>query len=483
MSYTVIENFSGGVDRTRPIYALKNGQLYEGINGHLSRGGDFEKRKAFVKKYTLPSGTFGLLAVGTTLYTFGSATDPGVPSGITYQRLQHETAGFNMVELVSADVFEGYVYAVARFWNGSTYQNRHYYNGTRITDWTEGVTGKPWAVGTLAKTHKRKVYAAANSILYFSDVDTPSSWNWIATGSPGASSGVGSGYINMANHQTGSDEITALGVYKSNMVVMSRRVIQIWLMESDPDANNQIQVVLETGTRSPKAVRGFGDFDMLYLSDSGIRSIRSINYQTTAGVLDIGTPIDPLVRQHTMGLTETQVRNACSIVEPIDGRFWLAVGDKIFVFTHFQSKNIAAWSWYEPGFEISDMVSVNDRIYVRSGFDIYLYGGDDNNTFGDDYDVVCQLPFISNNKPGSYKQVTGCDIAASGEWDVEFLVDPSDLTQTVRIGLMEGFTFLDAHTGALGYTTHIAPRLVHRGDGYASLSSVAVYFQPGVEST
>lgn len=483
MSYTVVENFSGGVDRTRPIYALKNGQLFEGINGHISRGGDFEKRKAFVKKYELPSGTFGLLAIGTALYTFGSDASPAVPTGINYQRLQHETAGYNMVEMVYADVFEGKAYVIARFWNGTTYVNRHFYDGTRITDWTEGVSGKPSAIGTIAKTHKRKVYSAAGSILYFCDVDEPTSWNWIATGSPGASSGVGAGFVNMANHQTGSDDITALGVYKSNLVAMSRRVIQIWQMEADPDANYQVQVVLETGTRSPNAVRGFGDYDMLYLSDSGIRSIRSINYQTTAGVLDIGTPIDPLVREHVLGLTDTQVQNACSIVEPVDGRFWLALGDKVFVFTHFQSKSIAAWSWYEPGFEISHMVSINDRIYARSGFDVYLYGGDDNNTYGDDYDVVCQMPFITNNKPGSYKQVTGCDIAAQGVWDVEFLVDPSDLTQKVSVGEMDGFTFLDANTGALGYTTHIAPRLVHRGAGYASLSSVAVYFLPGAESS
>ena len=46
MAYVSIENFAAGVDQTRPIYAAPQGTLWQGINGHLSRGGDFEKRKA-----------------------------------------------------------------------------------------------------------------------------------------------------------------------------------------------------------------------------------------------------------------------------------------------------------------------------------------------------------------------------------------------------------------------------------------------------
>jgi hypothetical protein len=163
--------------------------------------------------------------------------------------------------------------------------------------------------------------------------------------------------------------------------VFARRVIQIWNMQDNPASNVPSQFLTETGTRAPRSVRGFGDIDCFYLSDSGIRSIRARSATNLAGVNDVGTPIDTLVREYLATLTETQIANAVSIVDPVDGRFWLAVGRRVFVFSYFPSKKISAWSWYEPGFEITDMVTLNDRVYARAGDQIYLYGGSANATY------------------------------------------------------------------------------------------------------
>jgi len=373
------------------------------------------------------------------------------------------------------DLFEGEIYAIAQFSDGAVF---HYHNvssgvGVMLSDWNSAGAGYPTTKGEIAKTYKRKVYSAKNSLLYFSALDHPEYWYYGASPTY-----VDAGFLNMANHQTGSDMVTALGVYKDQMVVFARRVIQMWHMAADPAENSQVQVISETGTRSPKAVNGFGDFDVFYLSDSGIRSLRAADYSSTAGVVDVGTPIDTLVRSQLVSITEAEIAAAVSVVEPVDGRFWLALGNKVFVFSYFPTKKISAWSWYEPGFNITEFASLADRVWCRSGDTIYLYGGGDNATY-DATVATVQLPFISSRQQATYKQILGFDCAVAGSWDVDLLLDPNDLDQVVQVGLMTDMSYNDANTGAVGYGTHIAPRLVSQGSGYASISSVAIHFEGG----
>ena len=64
-------------------------------NAHITRGGEIEKRPAFVELADLPSNTTGLAASGGQIYVFGDAAPssinfaPGTPSNINYVRLQH----------------------------------------------------------------------------------------------------------------------------------------------------------------------------------------------------------------------------------------------------------------------------------------------------------------------------------------------------------------------------------------------------------
>lgn len=134
MSYFLVEDFRLGQDSRKSTLTALPGTLTTLVNGHITRGGEIEKRKSFVSTYTIPSGTFGLIAASGTLYTFGSGVDPGVPAGITYQRLQHPSA-LAMTALLSADLFDGDIYAIAEYSDGSVY---HFFDGTRITDLVDG---------------------------------------------------------------------------------------------------------------------------------------------------------------------------------------------------------------------------------------------------------------------------------------------------------------------------------------------------------
>lgn len=463
MAYILVESFSGGVDRSRPRYVGPAGTLWSGINGHLTRGGDFEKRKEFAVHLNLPAGTFGMAKTADGLYTFGSAADPGVPAGITYMRLEHPTdAARTMTKVLSWDLFAGLLYVIAKYDNGDV---RHFYDGAHVDDWNAGGTN-PTGYGSIAKTHRRKVYSPVGSILWFSELDVGNVFDTAESGS---------GFQNMSNHHSGSDVVRAMTTYNELLAIMSRRVIQIWDMQDDDANNAPFQTLTETGTRSPRSVQGFGDVDAFYLSDSGVRSLRARSGTNLAGVNDVGTPIDPLIREYIGTLTDAQVEDACSTVEPVDGRYWLALGGRIFVFSYFPTKKISAWSWYEPGFDITDLVTLNDRVYARAGDVIYLYGGASNDSYGSDYDVTAALPFLSGGKPGTFKNLNGMDLASTGTWNCKVLVDPNDEAQYIDVGDLQGVTWFDDGIGVPGHCTHISPVLVHRGAGQASVSQIGIH--------
>jgi len=135
MPYILITDFKAGLDVRRLPEAATPGSLTTLINAHINRGGEIEKRLSFVSKYTIPTGTFGLQATTSALYVFGSGTDPGVPSGLTYQRLQHPDA-LAMSSITHSEVFGGKIYAIAKYSDGTEYA---FFDGALVTDWLDGI--------------------------------------------------------------------------------------------------------------------------------------------------------------------------------------------------------------------------------------------------------------------------------------------------------------------------------------------------------
>ena len=493
MGTITVSNFAGGLDRTRPIYALENGRLWTGNNGHITRGGDFEKRKGFISILSgieLVNKTYGCLSDGVyKLYVYGSANILGYPvnvamtnfdSGsiqINYVRLQNAAA--NMTKVRSADWFAGKQYVIADFDDGKTV---HFYDGVIVSDWFTGGASLPTSTSQTAAmmTYKRKVYAALQSLLYFSAYDFPTYWFYGVTPTkPGA------GFLNMSNNLTGNELITALAVYKSQLAVFSPNAIQLWSMDNNPTLNAPGQIITGTGTTAKKTVIGFGDKDVVYLSKSGIRSLQAIDYGGTATVQDLGTPIDALIQENIpMGYDIAE--RSCACVDPVDGRLWMNLAGVIYVYSYFPGKKIAAWTTYTGAgcTDITDMVVVGNRVVTRdSTGNMYAYGG----TTGLEYDyepATVQLPFMSMADASGYKQITGFDAALSGTWDVNLLFDPSDLTQKVSIGTVDAFTYNDPNIGAVGYGTHIAPSLVSSASPTAaSLSAVSLHYLGGERDT
>lgn len=474
MSYTVTDNFARGIDRRRPIFASASGSVWEATNCHISRGGDIEKRKALVKVAQLPATCFGIIGGPSTIFTFGSAAPPEVPTGVTYKQCVHPVSpSTKMTAILSSVLFDGKPYCIARFADGNIY---HYYDGAINSDMqSAGEADKPPAVGTIAYTYRSKVYTLASSILEYCGINKPLGWT-IGTDA-------GAGYINMANQFGGSALLTGVEVFQGYLALFAERAIQVWSINEDQTQNRQSQVLKNTGTVSPRSVLAFGDIDVFYLDYTGIRSIRARVPSNAAFVNDIGTPIDPYVREWRNTLSPVAVKNALSVIEPLDGRFWMILGSRAFVLSYFPASQIQAWTCYDltddsgTQFECIDVTTYYEKLYLL-GADksLYLLGGNS----GEQYDstvATIQLPFIHSSKPNTDKLVSGVDIASQGEWEIALLVDPRDETRVVNIGRLRGVTTNDLGSAGAAATTHVAPRLVNRSSGYAALSQVMVTFQ------
>ncbi len=575
MAYLTIEDFKAGLDTRRMEEASAAGSLQTLKNAHINRGGEIEKAKAWVSKYTLPAGTFSLFSASGLLYVFGSPADPGVPSGITYQQIISPDA----VALQSVDTldnFKGQVYVVGTFADSLQY---HFLDGVPVSDWYEGLVrpqmntanydafltefaaflnqdeavGASYTPGTntivltgrvvnvtftvdvstlggsfplysdtpdqtitanlytaasatdqqvtnlhfggtceggdrftvilntnnyygavavhdervaQVKTHKSKVYAAFDVNLGFSGVADATGWK---------PQDIGSGTIDMSAESSSDEALTGLGVYQNKLAVFGPTVTQIWNVDADPDLNTQLQVLDNIGTRAKKTIKSFGDSDVFFLSDFGIRSLRARDASNSAGITDVGTPIDDLVIAHLETLTIQQHEAACSAIEPNSGRYIMSLGLKQYIFSYFPSSKISAWSTWEPGFNLEDFAALDGRLYARSGNIVYLLGGDGNDEYTSEQ-VVVETPYLDARSIATWKEWTGIDLILEGQWDVYINTNPAFPNEFEKTATITRTSIGEMNLKMAASAEVIKFKFVHQGSGPAKISKIIVHY-------
>lgn len=342
-------------------------------------------------------------------------------------------------------------------------------NGTEIYT----VTGASSGTGTTVLTFKQKMYSTASANLYFSALKAPT--QWIA--------GVDPGFINMSLENAGAENLTAAAQYQGLMAIFSPNAIRIWSIVEDSAANVSLQTLDNSGTIAPQSVISYGNNDVFYLDSSGIRSLKARNASDSAYVSDVGTSIDPHVLEFFDSLTEAEISKATAIVEPLDGRYWIAIANRVYVFSYFPAKKISAWSYYDLDITITHFAKVGKRIFVRAtdtdGDDgLYLYGGANNDTYpiaGEDI-ITVELPFMSANNPAAFKDLIGFDIIATNEWKVEVLPNPNDETVKINHGIAVNTTYGKPRYSLTGVEALFAVNLTCQAAGKATLSALAMHY-------
>lgn len=464
MPYTIVADFRAGLDRRRTIITAPAGSLWTLTNAHITRGGEIEKRKAFASYASLPARTFGLANSASGLTVFGVDAAPSLPAGVNYQRLTHP-AGVAMTRIVDWCRFRGKLYVLAAYADGNVL---HFYDGVLVADfWTGGAYASVNnAVACI--TYKSRVIVAAGGTIIFSQLNNPALWT-----------GTGSGTIDVFTQSENMETISALSKFQGLLAVFSRRAVQTWSI--DPDISKCVLVdAADTnmGTIANRSVVPFGNIDTFLLNDTGIRSVRARDNTNRPGLYDLGSPVDPLVLSEMANLTATQLASCAATIEPVEGRYMVAIGPTIFVFSYFPASDISAWSIYDIGLNVTAWVVDGTKLYARADDTILVYGG----SSGTEYDarlVTVELPFLDAGKPAHRKALTGVDAtlqaATGGHWELSAGLNPSQPAQREVLARLYQPTFGELRFNAMGEGTHFGLKLTHQAPGQATIGNIIVH--------
>jgi hypothetical protein len=462
MPYFTITDFAAGLDLRRSEMTAPAGTLRSMINCHITPGGEIEKRMAFVPFWTVDANSKGLVEVNQKLYTFGPngpyKTEP--PSG-TWSVGVLGQATTTLYEIVDYDLFDNKVFVV--LWTDDVGNVKRFYDGVEV----------PAANGFYCRTYKTKMYTVAGSVLYFSAVGNAGDWT-----------GTGSGSIDVSLGDSDMTDCIALEVYYDKLAIMSKTATQLWTMDPDPLKNQYVQTLRQAGTMAWRSVLQYGSGDVMYVSASGIRSLRARNSSLAAAVSDIGSPLDPVIQDLFRYMGEDWMSGTIAILQPVTGRFWIIMPDRVYILSAFPGPKITAWSEYDPGFVITAAAIHNNRIVVRDDENtIYAFGGiTDEGPVYDDCYVELIFPFHAGDQVATFKTFTGLDATCEGvPWEVYTAYNVADPTIEDFVGTFDGSTFLQGRFPILGHSTHMSLRLRSQTPGPQTLSNMVVHYQ-GSES-
>lgn len=330
--------------------------------------------------------------------------------------------------------------------------------------------------GTFVKTIGSRMHAVSGQFEHYSGIEQPTKWTTETTGA---------GFIDMSTQASGAETLTSLAKYQQYVAVFAERIIQIWNFDADQANNAQKQVLNNTGTASPNSVTQFGDNDLFYLDESGVRSLRARDASNAAATSDIGVPVDPLITEVLRSLTTEQRERVVGLIEPRDGRFWLIMAGRIFVFSFFSGSKISAWSEYQArtqtgevvtNFEVEDACVFRRKVYLRAGDTIYAYGGLGDELEYDDVEAEAWLPYLDAGSPTRTKFFQGVDAAVEGVWEVRTAMEPTNLDASDKVATINKTTFNSAKIDGIGSSTHISLRFKSKGPGAARVSSAVIHY-------
>ena len=458
MAYFTITDFAAGLDLRRSSLTAPAGTLRSLRNLHVTPGGEIEKRFAFVPFATVDPTSRGLVEVNQKLYVFGPG-GPGTiepPADWTVGTLKLDTN--TIEEIIDYDLFDNKVFVVIT--TDSSGNLLRCYDGVQV----------PSATGRYIRTYKTKIFGVDGAILSFSAVGDPTDW-----------AGTGAGFIDLSLEDSDMTDCVALEAYYNQLAIFSSTACQLWNIDPDPLQTQYQQTLRQAGTVAWRSVVGYGSGDVIYVAPDGIRSLRARNASLAASVSDIGSPLDPVMQDLFRQYGAPYMSQAIAVLQPVTGRFWIILPDRIFILSALPGPKITAWSEYDPGFTITAAAVYHRHVVVRDDQNnIYAYGGPtDTGVVYDSSGVEIIFPFHAGDEhaAATFKRFHGLDAACEGEWDVYASYDPTTEAEDY-IGKLIGPTFLQGRIPMEGHGTHISLRLRSAVDGPLTLSNMIVHYDP-----
>jgi hypothetical protein len=312
-----------------------------------------------------------------------------------------------------------------------------------------------------------------SSLLNVSAINQPSEW------SPDAD---GAGFIDFSFYGGDSSNLQSLAQFGNRLAVFAKKSVYLWNVDPDLARSNLSSVVDNTGTFAPRSVVSWGNRDVFYLDLTGVRSLNSREVTGAAFSSDIGTPIDQLVQESVEGCFDERYITAC--MEPRDGRYTISIpqksgGTDLFCFTYFASSKISAWTRWQVNKRIEVLTNNGSDMYVRTDDNLIMrYGSGD-----EGHECTVQLPYLSAGKPATMKDIHAIDIAAKGDWHIDYSVTPDmDTPIFETVGMVEGTSYRQQRIAIQNYAPQVSFRLKTSSEG-AKLGNLAWHYRDGEEAS
>lgn len=413
------DKFDLGIDLRKGASVSDANRLLEMKNAHVTTGLATQKRPGLTKVADLEPGTKGLFAAFGKLHTFyGSGTITHANPLFQANKVEPPSGSSVVADVPFADVFNAFIYCAVQYADGQV--RHHYLDGSPATHIADANCPNTRACLKIAS----KIFAvgAGNAdVVRYSKTGDPRDWT----------AANDAGFLPTGLNSRGDRAANALGVYQNKMVALTRDGAQVWAVDPDPTAMRLEDIVENVGTSFPRTVANVGG-DLYFLSDYGFRSITTLQYTNNLADVDVGSPIDTLVRP------ELKVAGVSpkSFYFYGTGQYVCAIGNRLFVYSISRTAKIAAWSQYFLSAPVDAFAELGQELYIRSGDTVYKLNEEVSTDDGTQYEVLIQLPYMDLKKPGILKQVWGADVVVEGTcfMSVGFDVrDPDAFTPEVKV--------------------------------------------------
>lgn len=361
-------DFSGGLDRRLSVNSQDANKLWVLRNAYVTLGKRLKKRPGLAVVATGLTGSYGLKSANSALNVFcdtGAVFVPPVVGGLPINRVNLDIpvsgggSGSTINSIYYADLFQNYLYVVARYATGAT---KHHYVDSKsstvtITNAAPGVV--TWTAHGLAANQEVKfsttgtlpnplvagtTYYVRNPAANTFEVSATSGGASINTTTAGAgvhtasiptyiidagcphtaavvtkaasrifapngenvaycaagaardwSTASNAGFLAAGLQQDTKGATVAVGTFQESLVVLFQDSSQIWNVAVDPAANVISKRLYGVGTREPLSLSSFFN-DLVFLSPYGFRSMTVQALTARIDDNDVGVPVDSLVQ-------------------------------------------------------------------------------------------------------------------------------------------------------------------------------------------
>jgi hypothetical protein len=347
---------------------------------------------------TVIDGTVTWEAIGTSIITWEAI--PLMMSGLTTPSFP-TTIGNTVHDYSTFSNVNGYITTTSMSWEATSRQ---------VID-----TGNPNTVAVaIGASH---LFAGDNDIVDYSAAVNPIDW----------SSTNNAGYLPTGLNNYGDNPVTALALYRGNLIVFNAGGYQMWQIDPDPQnmAFLDAQPVGCIWTRSAQSVAN----DLIFLTEVGVRNLGTIGATANMAIGNTGQPVDPLI----MAQIASGIYDPFTIYYPGRGQYWLIFGPQVFVLTINGLQGTKSWSRYIFPQVITDATLNSGSLFLRTTGNtiwqvITTAGVDDVNTTTMGVNIIStiQWPYLDMGSLGQDKMLLGVDLVGDGSTTIQIAYNERD---------------------------------------------------------